>query len=65
MRRPFRKYCIGLARTLGMTVNEMLSKMSSNEISEQMAYDLCSDTKQAEDINRKNRFKDYLDANPD
>ena len=47
-----------------MTVDEMLSRMSSNDISEQMAYDLCQDEKQAEDIKRKNRFRDYMDANP-
>lgn len=39
MSRHFRRYCFSLALRLKMTVNELLTKMDSAEISEWMAYD--------------------------
>lgn len=44
MHQHFRRYCFHLAEKLGMSVQNILSTMSSSEISEWMAYDLtCSD----------------------
>lgn len=39
MARPRRRHYIALSRELGMTVNEMLSRMDSAELAEQVAYD--------------------------
>jgi len=39
--------------------------MSSNELSEQMAYDLTKDKKWVEDYHRKQRFRAYMAENPD
>ena len=43
MARPRRRYYIGLARELGMTVSQMLEAMTSDEIAEQMAFDALKD----------------------
>ncbi len=40
MGRPFRRYLFSLAERMGVTVNELLRKMNSREISEWWAYDL-------------------------
>ena len=43
-----------------MTLNELLSRMSSNEISEQMAYDLAQDPKFVQEHEREERYRAFF-----
>ena len=46
-----------------MTVKEMLHKMDSRELTQQMAFDQMQDKKWLTDFKRKQRFKDYIKEN--
>lgn len=57
MSRHFRRYCIALGREMNMTVRELLQRMSSSEIAEQMAYDLTTDEEWRQKYNNEQAQK--------
>ncbi|WP_299195761.1 hypothetical protein [uncultured Amphritea sp.] len=44
MRRPFRRYAIGLSLRMGMPVNQMIEVMDSADIGEYIAFDMTQDS---------------------
>jgi len=53
MGRPLRRYCFILAERLGTTVIDLQNKISSQELSEWMAYDLTNDKNWLEDYQKE------------
>lgn len=58
MGRPFRYYCFSLAEKLHLTIDELLNKLDSNEISEWMAYDLSKTEKFQDKIEAERQAKE-------
>lgn len=55
----FRRYCFYLAERLKMTVNELLSRMTSKEISEWMAYDRTNSQEWLDAYNREKELESF------
>lgn len=65
MRRPFRRYAIGLSLRLGMPVNQLLDVMDSADFADYIAFDITQDDEWMTRFKKKQELEAHRALSPE